>query len=204
VLAAGDVWKLHRQLVARDPTAPEALGRAVLEPLVRYTERQFPRVSSDITEQAAVDAVWDHLQHPEHCQAATGSGVVAYLRSVARHKVLDELRRDRRRSARETHWGQQTAGETEREAVELRDMATTVEEDEDATSLRDRRTEVMGALESESDRQFLELRLSGERKTTVFAEILGISHLPAGEQRKIVKQHKDRIDKIVRRARERG
>jgi hypothetical protein len=63
---------------------------------------------------------------------------------------------------------------------------------------------VLGALDSETDRQLLELKLSGERKTGAFAKILAITHLPMAEQKKIVKQHKDRIDKIVRRARGRG
>ena len=199
--AADDLWDLHRALLARDPTAPDATARAVLGPLAEHTERRFPGVSSDTAEQAALDAVWEYLKHPERCQATAGAGVVAYLRGVARKKVLDELRRERRRHGREERWGQQTAGEAEREAVELRDAATTVEQDEDAAALHALRTEVLGALDAETDRRLLELKLSGERKTAAFAEVLAITHLPFAEQRKIVKQHKDRIDKIVRRAR---
>jgi hypothetical protein len=204
VSPSADIWELHRALLARDPTAPEAVGRAVLEPLADETERQFRHVSADIAEQAALDAVWEYLRRPEHCQATTAAGVVAYLRGVARKKVLDELRRERRRHAREERWGQQTAGQVEREAVELRDAATTMEQDEDTAALEARRTEVLGALDSETDRRLLELKLSGERKTGAFAKILAITHLPMAEQQKIVKQHKDRIDKIVRRARGRG
>jgi len=201
VSAAGDLWDLHRALLARDPTAPETIARAVLGPLAEHTERQFRHVSPDTVEQAALDAVWEYLKHPERCQATTGVRVVAYLRGVARKKVLDELRRERRRHTREERWGQQTVGEAEREAVELRDAATTVEQDEDAAALQGRRTEVLGALDAETDRRLLELKLSGERKTAAFAEVLAITHLPIAQQRKIVKQHKDRIDKIVRRAR---
>jgi RNA polymerase sigma-70 factor (ECF subfamily) len=176
----------------------------MLERLAEDTERQFPRVSADVAEQAAVDAVWEYLRHPERCKAATGDGVVAYLRGIARKKVLDELRRERRRHDREARWAQENAGEADRAAVEHRDAATTPEHNEDAAALDVRREEVLGALGTETDRQFLELKLAGERRTAAFAEVLGIAHLPAAEQRRIVKRHKDRIDKIVRRMRGRG
>jgi DNA-directed RNA polymerase specialized sigma24 family protein len=204
VKAPAHISELHRALLARDPTAPEAVGRAVLEPLADYTERRFHSVSADITEQAALDAVWEYLQHPEQCQATTSTGVIAYLRGIARNKVLDELRRERRRHAREERWGQQRAREVVREAVELRDAVTTIDQDEDTAVLHTRQTEVLGTLDSETDRQLLKLKLSGERKTAAFAKVLAITHLPIAEQRKIVKQHKDRIDKIVRRGRGRG
>jgi RNA polymerase sigma-70 factor, ECF subfamily len=199
-MAADDVWILHRSLLSRDPTAPETIARVILGPLVEHTELHFSRVSSDTVEQSALDAVWEYLKHPERCQAATGAGVVAYVRGVARMKLLDELRRERRRRAREQRWAQETEADAEREGVELRTAATTVEQDEDTAVLQARRTEVLGALVTETDRRLLELKLSGERKTSAFAEVLAISHLPIAEQRKIVKRHKDRIDKILRRA----
>jgi RNA polymerase sigma-70 factor (ECF subfamily) len=57
----------------------------------------------------------------------------------------------------------------------------------------------MSLLQDPTDRQILALRLQGERRTEAFAELLGISHLPIGVQRREVKRAKDRIDKILRR-----
>jgi hypothetical protein len=61
--------------------------------------------------------------------------------------------------------------------------------------------ELMSALQNPKDQQLLALRLQGERRTEVFAQILEISHLPIDSQRRAVKQAKDRIDKILRRKR---
>jgi hypothetical protein len=57
----------------------------------------------------------------------------------------------------------------------------------------------MDLLQDSKDRQILSLRLQGERRTEVFAAVLGISNLPIEVQRREVKRTKDRIDKILRR-----
>lgn len=49
------------------------------------------------------------------------------------------------------------------------------------------------------DQAFLETMMNGERDTSQFAEILGISNEPAEDQRIIVKKYKDRIKKIIQR-----
>jgi len=56
---------------------------------------------------------------------------------------------------------------------------------------------------SETDRRFLTLILKGERSTDKFAEVLGIRDLPKEEKARTVKQHKDRLKKIVERLRDR-
>lgn len=198
---ADHLWELHCGLLAKNPTAPDRISRIVLVPLADHTERQFPHVSADITEQAALDALWEYLQRAERCRATDGVGVVGYLRGIARNKVLDELRRERRRHAREERWGEEMARDVELGGVEVRNAATTVEQDEDKAALDARWKDMLEMLSSETDRRLLHLKLSGERKTAAFAAVLAITHLPIAEQRKIVKQHKDRIDKIVRRAR---
>lgn len=59
-------------------------------------------------------------------------------------------------------------------------------------------------LPDSSDRAVLRLRLEGERRVKAFSEVLGIAHLSAAEQRRIVKQTKDRIDKVIKRRRRHG
>jgi DNA-directed RNA polymerase specialized sigma24 family protein len=48
---------------------------------------------------------------------------------------------------------------------------------------------------SQEDREILRLRVEGVRSTHVYAQVLGIAHLPAGQQRREVKRVKDRLDK---------
>jgi hypothetical protein len=48
---------------------------------------------------------------------------------------------------------------------------------------------------SQEDCEFLRLRGEGVRSTHVYAQVLGIAHLPAEQQRREVKRAKDRLDK---------
>jgi hypothetical protein len=192
------VWSLHCSLLAGEPAAPDSFAGAILETLAADVARQFHTVSEDIITQAAIDAVWDHLQNPSKCRATTGSGIIAYIRGMAHKKVLDELRRERRRHAREESWARENLDIIETD-VELLGLATTTTNAHEIEDLSAFRTSVLNLLTSETDRQLFQLRLSGERNTAAFAKVLGLDHLPIVDQRRIVKQNKDRIDKIIRR-----
>ncbi len=49
------------------------------------------------------------------------------------------------------------------------------------------------------DNALLQLMAQGEIKTSKFAAVLGIQTLPSSEQRRIVKQHKDRLKARLKR-----
>jgi DNA-directed RNA polymerase specialized sigma24 family protein len=55
------------------------------------------------------------------------------------------------------------------------------------------------AVESDDDRIVMDLLLQSERKTEIFAEALGISHLPPQDQRSAVNKIKDRLSKRLKR-----
>ena len=59
--------------------------------------------------------------------------------------------------------------------------------------------QVFNTITDPRDRRLLQLLRAGERKTAVYAEVLGIQDRDAMEQRKIVKQHKDRLKKQLER-----
>ncbi len=61
-------------------------------------------------------------------------------------------------------------------------------------------TQLVAALfKAPMDPALAALVLDDERSTKKFAVLLGIAHLPASEQRKIVKREKDRIMKVFDR-----
>jgi hypothetical protein len=62
----------------------------------------------------------------------------------------------------------------------------------------------MAMLPDDGDRAVLRLRLDGERHVEAFARALGITALPIAKQRSMVKQAKDRIDKVLKRGRRRS
>jgi hypothetical protein len=59
-------------------------------------------------------------------------------------------------------------------------------------------------LPDERDREVLNLMMERERNTAAFARILQIEHLPVADQRRRVKQTKDRIRLRVKRYLERS
>lgn len=54
-------------------------------------------------------------------------------------------------------------------------------------------------LKSDKDVQIAQLLLAGERQSLEYAKILGIETLDPETQRREVKRHKDRIDKVIQR-----
>jgi hypothetical protein len=55
---------------------------------------------------------------------------------------------------------------------------------------------------SAEDRAVVELMGEGVRETAAYAEVLGITHLPADQQRVTVKRVKDRLTRQLERMRE--
>ncbi len=61
---------------------------------------------------------------------------------------------------------------------------------------------VVGTLRAKlslEERRVMDLMLDGERKTRVYAEALGLSGLPAAEQKREIKRVKDRLKKRLER-----
>jgi hypothetical protein len=54
---------------------------------------------------------------------------------------------------------------------------------------------------NQQDQALLRLMAEGERVTGKFAIVLGVTDLPIADQRRIVKQHKDRLKAQLKRAR---
>lgn len=59
----------------------------------------------------------------------------------------------------------------------------------------DRRRQLLSIVDPGPERRALITWLGGERRTDTLAAVLEISHLPEGEQRRVVKRFKDRIVK---------
>ena len=68
---------------------------------------------------------------------------------------------------------------------------------------RDRKADVLDGAENDLDRRLIQLMLDGERSTGAFARVLGIENQSTEDQRRIVKQHKDRLKASLQRRQER-
>lgn len=188
---------LHRRLLEGDPLASEQVARLLLSPLVEETHRDYRGLDQQLVADAVVDALLDYFEAPDGVD--DGSRIHAFLRKAAWRNAANLSRGGKRRKLREERW----VAEHEATVVEDPPALGTLIEDEEKVEAEKRVAELMALLPNERDRGVLRLRLAGERAVEVFAQVLGIDDLPVREQRKMVKQAKDRIDKIIKRRRER-
>lgn len=114
---------------------------------------------------------------------------------AARRNVSNLLRGEKRRKAREGRYGQASL----ESPVELYVSAGNLLQEDKKIRVQRPQGEAITILTDKKDQRIHELRLQGERRTQVFAQILGIDHLPTEVQRRQVKRAKDRIDKLLER-----
>jgi RNA polymerase sigma-70 factor, ECF subfamily len=198
--------ELHDRLLAGDPTASEELARAFLPLIQRHVAaRAFSHGITDreLINDATVDAVFGYIRHPEKFDP-NKSGLPGYLKRAAERDLINVVAQDRRRRR----------GEELHEDVEVSILARNKSSDidrigrdpEDETISRiqqERNLANLAGTENDRDRDLLRLMSEGERNTSTFAELLGITDLPTSEQRLIVKQHKDRLKVRLKRKRSR-
>jgi hypothetical protein len=207
------LFSFHQRLAGGDRTLGEAMARAAYRPLIFQLQREFRNTDEHAICEQAGRAILAYLKAPERCNATSGADVFKFLCVIGRRRLSNYHRNERTRARREGEYAQSTRTridgsvrevETSMNAGEVVELSTAdviVEQEEDASLMAQWRRAAMDTLANDVDRQILTLRLDGVRSTRAYAEVLGIADLDITEQRRIVKQHKDRIDKIVRRAR---
>jgi RNA polymerase sigma-70 factor, ECF subfamily len=193
-LDSSQLLGLHRRLCHGDRTASEELAELILKSLVDAISRRFPYNDQQTVWDGVVDALVDYCARPHQFDEGRGVPLDHFLRMASWRNVMNLLRGESRRSARE-----EAAESDALSAVELDPTAGNILQQEETRELQRQQEGMMDRLSDPRDRQILALRLQGERRTEAFAEILGIVHLPIEAQRREVKRAKDRIDKILRR-----
>lgn len=195
---------IHERLLAADPTAPEEVARKYLPLIERHVSARahvHGIHDQDLINDATVDAVFGYIRHPEKFNP-NKSGLLGYLKRAAEMDLINVVQQDRRRRR----------GEELQEDVEVsilaRNKSSEIDrirrgtEDETISRIQQQRNlaEVTGS-ENDRDKILLRLMAEGERSTSRFAAVLGITDLPIAEQRHIVKQNKDRLKAHLRRGR---
>lgn len=185
---------IHRLLVGGDPTAQAELIRAVHPALVGWLHAKRRTTNRELIRDAATDAMVDYIKNPTKWNPDR-STLVSYICMAADRDLLNAVEKSKRLYKREILVPD----------VEDRHMERNVPAEDEGRS--DVTQGLLDALDrhvtSRSDREFLTLMLTGERSTDRFAALLGIGNLPRQEQARVVKQHKDRLKKVVQRLRRR-
>jgi RNA polymerase sigma factor (sigma-70 family) len=186
---------LWARLLARDPSAQSDLCTTYLEPLIDWLGRRLRYADPHLVAEAAENALITLARNP-HSYDPRRASLETYLRLSARGDLLNLLRRERRHRFRRCGLRLvELAVEGGKYSGRQDDPSWRLSLEEEAERLR-RKPSCL----SEAERRVWELMQGGERRTTVFAELLGLDRLPRQEQEKRVKRVKDRISKRLQRA----
>jgi len=155
---------------------------------------RFAQVAAEdehIITTAAIDALLSYTSNPQQYNPERGT-LRYYLYMLAYGDLLNALRSRSKRSKTEIPI---PAAESSA-LIEDNDIANEIASSLDAHTTLER---IRAVLTGPQDHLLLSLMLAGERSTALYAQALGISHLPESEQRAIVKRHKDRISRRLER-----
>jgi RNA polymerase sigma-70 factor (ECF subfamily) len=193
--------KIHQRLLARDPIAPAVLSDAYLDRVIDRLRRRYREVQDGalITE-AAIDAVLSYVEDPAQYKPDQG-GLLSYLLIAAKGDLLNALAKERRVAARfeplvridEDADGRNRLAER-KELIHYDEY--NLPEGNAGLDLIDLVAQI---ITDPRDRQIVDLMMKGERRTDVFAELLGIPDREKSEREKIVKRNKDRLKRRLER-----
>lgn len=186
---------IYRRLMDGEPDASIDLIELCLDPLIHALRHRYPSLSDPAwADDVAEDSLFQFVQNPGKYMPERGS-LWSYLFHDAyrdlQNRVQKEGRRQRRLVALSSVELASSSRNSDIENEVLERLApTSFAEYHDVNQILER---LRQEITDPRDWQVLQLIDEGERRTQVFAEVLGITHLPVEEQRKQVKRVKDRL-----------
>jgi DNA-directed RNA polymerase specialized sigma24 family protein len=204
-----ELFELHKKLLSGDRAAAEEILYLLIEPLQSELEQRFSAADEQLIATGVSDALLDYAARPDRAQVRRGSGLRQvmngselrqFLVSAAWRNVSNAYRGETRRKK----WEALAVSGAAQSVVEEHTPLGILIQNEDVANQERLISRLMVMLPDPCDREILRLRLEGERKTEVFARAMGLSDLSLPEQRRLVKQAKDRIEKVLKRSKELG
>jgi hypothetical protein len=189
----------HERLITGDLTVTAEIAAAYLEPLVHVLSSRFPNLDDPhLIATAVEDALINYFDRPEQFDTEKGLSLFSYLRMAADGDLRNLLDKNKRAKRREIGPGHVELSEPSSEH-----LIEAIDEFDLETSIDVQNTRVWHMLaklfKDTTDLELAVLIIEGIRSTSTFATVLGISDLPEPEQRIIVKRHKDRVIKTIKR-----
>ena len=182
--------RLHQRVLRDDPVASAEVFTLLHKPIAATVRRRVGGMSWEEAGDVATDAIVKYVKSPGKFDPSKGSGLLGYLVMAAYFDALN-LIRDRKARQRKVERSVELSLERGKESLsEVRDAI-------DARRIM--RDHGHKLVVDAGDEEVLLLHLEGERDTAVYAEKLGIAHLSESEQRKIVKQRRDKLDQRMKR-----
>jgi RNA polymerase sigma-70 factor, ECF subfamily len=188
--------ELHQRLVDGDHVAPQELAVAFLPAVIDRLQQRFSRLDDEsLMLDAAADAILSYAERPSQ-YSPDKLRLLPYLVMSADGDLKNALRRQQRQAHRELPVNDVEllidARNPEQDEARPNEHAAAPEVEEVARRVRE-------VVSDPIDQQLVDLMIQGERRTEAFARVLGITEMGILQQRKIVKQHKDRLKKRLSR-----
>lgn len=187
---------LHQRLLDGDLVAPQELAVAFLPAVIDRLKHRFSRLDDEsLMLDAAADAILSYAERPSQYNPDR-LRLLPYLVMSADGDLKNALRRQQRQARRVLPMGDVEllldARNPEQDEARPNEHAAVPEVEEVARRVRE-------VVSDPVDQQLVGLMIQGERRTEAFARVLGITEMGIPQQRKIVKQHKDRLKKRLTR-----
>ncbi|MBV8593224.1 MAG: hypothetical protein JOZ27_02865 [Caulobacteraceae bacterium] len=182
---------VQQRLLLGDPTASADLFRIAQRPIAAtiYRQHRAQAITWEDALDLATDSIVAHVRNPTQYDGSR-SRLATYLVMVAKG---DALNMATSRSNAKKNYGRLV----ELTVVERNDRSELDPTRMDAERIvKDHGREI---IRDPGDEAVLRLFLSGEDATLEYARALGLHHLDEGQQRLLVKQRRDRIDKRLQR-----
>ena len=189
----------HQRILRQDVTAFAELCEEALPHLVTFLQAGFPNHDPHLREQVAIDCLLDYQARPSQYDPQK-LALWPYLRMAVRRDMLNALDKQERRG-RYLHPLDDPTVLTQLPLEDVIEEHFALDEWLQQHTNRSRK-EIVMLLQAElepSDQEMLWLMLEGVRETLPYATLMGINHLDMAQQRRQVKQAKDRILKKVQR-----
>jgi hypothetical protein len=178
----------------------------VLEPLVRRVRGSVGGADEAQVRSACCQTIANYLRSPETYQPNRGP-LLSWLALDARGDVLNELTSAGARRERADITTVEVRGATGNVFTEAAQLRPVEEEALDRADPYDLPPNELATIRkhaaafSPEEAAVIELMGEGVRETASYAEVLGIAHLPAHDQRAAVKREKDRLIRRLERLR---
>lgn len=190
---------LHQRLLDGDVTAPAEIAETFMPLIIDRLRRGYPNLDDPhLVDTAVEDALINYFSRPQQYDPAKIS-LASYLRMSANGDLLNLLERDKRNTEHlrlvecveldrsDTEYGVEIQDEFDLEALVLALNSPVWQRLSDL-------------LPDPIDQEIVLLMMEGVHKTSVYADVLGISDHSSKEQATIVKRHKDRLKKKLQRS----
>lgn len=190
--------RLHQRLLAGDVTTFAEIAEFALPILTERLSKKFPNLDDPhLVDMAVVDALMSYQGHPTQYNSSK-LRLEQYLYMSARGDLLNLLKKQNKDIALvplvEIVELEEPGSEY---GVEVKDDVNI--ENEVTEKLSPTWRNICALLPDPIDQEMVQLMMDGTRETDIYAEVLGITALPADEQFSTVKRNKDRIKKILLR-----